>query len=340
MPEIKGDKSMLVVEGLLTDQPVTNRIRLYNTVPLKDKIQFIPVKGATVNIKDDLANNWMLTEQTDGVYCTDSLTFRGIPGRQYELIIRTFEDTYMSPPVEMKPVPPIDSVYYEKVLLKHDFFGNSIEGCNIYLDTHDPSNETRYFRWDYTETWEMKFPWENVDVVENGHCWITDISRKILIKSTSLLAESNVSEFLLHDIGTEHDNRLMLRYSILVNQYSISEEEYYYWDKLKRVYEDAGSLYDLIPVNITGNIKSSSDPEKLVFGNFSVSAVTSSRIYIDEYFKGPNFYWDCIDQFVTGPGPGTWQVEFMGYRLYTTHIECIDCTYWGTTERPDFWTDH
>jgi hypothetical protein len=331
---------MLVVDGLITDQNVSNRITLSESVPLGDKIHFVPINGALVTVKDDLDNQWTLTEKSDGVYCTDSLTFRGAPGRKYAIIIRTYEDTYTSSFVEMKPVPSIDSVYYEKVLLKYDFHGYSIEGCNIYLDTHDPSNETKYFRWDYTETWEMRFPWENSEVVWNAHCWITEISRKIMIKNTANLTECSVRRFSLHDIGTEHDNRLMLRYSILVNQYSISEEEYYYWDKLKRVYEDTGSLYDIIPVNITGNIKSTTDPEKLVFGNFCVSAVTSSRIYIDEYFKGPNPYWDCIDQGVSGPGPGVWQVDFMGYRLYTTKIECIDCTYRGTNVKPDFWTDH
>ena len=50
----------------------------------------------------------------------------------------------------MKPVPPIDSVYYEKTVIKEgfeNFFG--IDGCNIYLDTHDPQNLNKYYRWDF-----------------------------------------------------------------------------------------------------------------------------------------------------------------------------------------------
>ena len=339
IPEIKEKQNMLVVDGLITDQPVTNRIILSETVPMGEKINFIPVKGAAINILDDIGNQWTLSEKSDGIYCTDSLTFRGIPGRKYSLIIRTYDDTYTSPLVDMKPVPPIDSLYFEKVLLKYDYFGYSVEGCNIYLDTHDPLNETRYFRWDFTETWEMRYPWAGLEVVENGQCWITEKSGKILIKSTSALSESDVKKYPLHNIGTEHDTRLFLRYSILVNQYSISADEYYYWDKLKRVYEETGSLYDLIPVNITGNIKSTSDPQKLVFGNFCVSSVSSGRIYIDEYFKGPNPYWDCIDLTITGPGPGIWQLSFAGSTVYTNRIDCIDCTYRGTKTKPEFWID-
>lgn len=67
--------------------------------------------------------------------------FRGIVGRYYTLHISVPEGNrmikYESFPVEMKPVPPIDSLYYEKTVISEkaeDFDG--IEGCQIYLGVH------------------------------------------------------------------------------------------------------------------------------------------------------------------------------------------------------------
>jgi len=47
---------------------------------------------------------------------------------------------YESLPVEMKPVPPIDSVYYEKKIISETAGITNEEGCQVYLNTHDPAN--------------------------------------------------------------------------------------------------------------------------------------------------------------------------------------------------------
>jgi len=64
----------------------------------------------------------MLNESTAGIYMTDSATFTGVVGRKYVLHFQTNKATpkhysYESVAIEMKPVPPIDSLYYEKVII-------------------------------------------------------------------------------------------------------------------------------------------------------------------------------------------------------------------------------
>ncbi len=123
IPEVNEANEMLVVEGMITDQPGINTVRLSRSVPLDERNAIKPLKKCVVTITDDAGNSYSLTEKTDGTYVTDSTEFRGVVGRKYQLRIKANDqnfstDTYVSFPMEMKPVPPIDSVYYEKVTLK------------------------------------------------------------------------------------------------------------------------------------------------------------------------------------------------------------------------------
>ena len=84
----------------------------------------------------------------------------------------------------MKPVPPIDSIYYEKMNLQENADGDPLrEGCKIYLNTHDPENKSKFYRWEYTETWEFQLPYRS----PNKICWISVNSDLINIKNTSAL---------------------------------------------------------------------------------------------------------------------------------------------------------
>ena len=129
--------------------------------------------------------------------------------------------------MEMKAVPPIDSLYFERTLIADKEPGiPAKEGCQIYLDTHDPSAKCKYYRWDYNETWEFRLPFS---VPVNKTCWISNDAVVINIKNTNLMSEDIINRFPLHFISNETD-RLKVKYSILVNQYSLNEDEFNYWN--------------------------------------------------------------------------------------------------------------
>ncbi|MBI5009585.1 MAG: DUF4249 domain-containing protein, partial [Bacteroidia bacterium] len=295
MPEIDESRELLVVEGMITDQPETNTIRLTKSLPLDKKSSIKPIPGCIVTITDDLNNLWTLKDIGNGYYVTDSLEFRGSVGRTYTLQIHSNGKLpnnyfYESLPMELKPVPPIDDLFWEKEVIEAENEEKMAkEGCTVYLNTRDYSGECQYFRWDYTETWEVRIPYE----VTNNLCWATNKSTAILIKNTGILSENIVSRFPVNFISNETD-RLEDKYSILVNQYSINEEEYDYWDKMQRMSEQIGSLYDMIPASIQGNIYCVDDPSQKVLGYFSVSAKASRRIFIEDSFSGlVQLYKDC-----------------------------------------------
>ena len=351
MPEINENKELLVVEGLLTDQAETNKIRLTKSLPLNKKAIIKPVLGCIVSITDDLDNSWRLKEKGNGYYITDSLQFRGVIGRTYKLQIQSNGKlannySYESLPMELKPVPAIENLSYEKELIEA---GNEQrlpkEGCRIYVDAHGEGESCNFYRWDFTETWEVRLPYD----VPNKICWATNKSSSILIKNTTLLSENSVSRYPVNFVSNETD-RLEDKYSILVNQYSLNEEEYYYWDKMQRLSEHTGTLYDIIPASIQGNIYCVEDQSEKVLGYFSVSARKSSRIFIEETFSGLiQLYKDCaIDTVALGPipylGTSVWVIidgsmDIPPYRVITDKKGCADCTVRGTKVKPSFWDD-
>ncbi len=353
MPEIDESRELLVVEGLITDQFETNRIRLTKSLPLDKKSAVKPIVGCIVTITDDLDNLWTLKDIGNGYYVTDSLQFRGVIGRTYRLQIQSngkLPDNYFyeSLPMELKPVPVISDLFYEKDLIEAATEEREArEGCTVYLNSRDLTGECKYFRWDYTETWEVRIPYE----VTNNLCWATNKSSAILIKNAGLLSENIVSRYPINYISNNTD-RLEDKYSILVNQYSMSESEYEYWDKMQKISQQTGSLYDIIPASIQGNIYCVDNPSRKVLGYFSVSAKASRRIFIKDSFSGlVQLYNDCpisppipYGQPVPTLGKYVWiiidgRMSMPPFIVYTDKKFCADCTTRGTTVKPVFWDD-
>jgi hypothetical protein len=350
VPETGEAQELLVVEGLITDQHDINTVKLSKTQSINSKVKGIPYKGCTVKIMDDLGNIYSLNEKSPGTYVTNTTSFLGVIGRKYKLSIRTnnpgtINYTYESDFVEMLPVPSIDTLYYEKIEIREPLRPLK-EGCQVYIDSHDPENKCKFYRWDFTETWMFQLPYR----VSNRTCWISENSSIINVKNTSVLSEDIVSKYPLYYISPKTD-RLSKKYSILLNQYSINENEFDYWQRLQSVNEDVGSLYDITPSFIPGNVTCMEDPFQNVLGYFSVSAKASKRFYITDNFSGlVDLYSECVSETVSnlnsvkGLNKTVWVIDTLqlgGPPVYvlTTNKNCADCTTRGTNIKPSWWQD-
>ncbi len=346
-PETTANDELLTVEGVITDQPEINTIKLHMSVPLWKVSNEKPVKGAKVWLTGEMGRIDSLRETSIGTYATDKTTFQGKTGRKYILHINTPEfyggHSYESIPMEMKPVPPIEEITYNKKVFSPQPWNT--EGCEIYVNTSDPTNKCSFYKWKYSETWEFHLPFD----VPNKICWITVNSDKVMIKNTSILAENKVSEFPINTIENPVD-RLSVKYSILVTQYSLSEDEYNYWESLKNTLDQMGSLYDIVPTSVPNNIYCIENPGEKTLGYFSVSAVSSKRLFIKDNFVGSNidmcssdtiFGSQPLDQ--TGPQHLYLVSEHLKdkppFRIVTYSGACIDCTQRGSNVKPSFWDD-
>ena len=348
IPDSDENTEQLVVEGMITDQNRVNRIKLSRSLPIGESLlKRKAVNGAIVTITDEKGIITTLTESPPGTYSTDSIEFRGRVGGSYSLNIKINESDYETDFIEMKPVPPINSLYYEKVALISSRDSSDLEeGCRIYIDSFDPSGKCLFFRWDYAETWEYRIPFN----VVNKICYVSERSDEILIKNTSQYSQARVSKYPVLFISNKTD-RLKETYSILVNQYSLSETEYAFWESVQNISQNVGNLYDITPVAVPGNIKCCNDPAETVLGYFSVSAVTQKRLFIHDNFLGlPVSFLFCATDTLTGILPETglnseyWVIEDYGdetipFWVITTFKECADCTTRGTKVMPPFWNE-
>jgi hypothetical protein len=353
VPKTTEDQELLVVEGLITNRPEAYTIKLSRPFHLGLNNVSHPLSGCIISVSDDLDNSFIFSETAPGTYTSDTTKFQGIIGRIYTLHISTnFTSNvlnYQSVPMELKTVPPIDSLYYEKVTFANGSDGSPTQqGARIYLDTHDPSNQCKFYRWEYSETWEFRLPYS----VPNSLCWLSNNSDVINIKNTSVIAESKVDKYPMTLISNSTD-RLREKYSIMVNQYSLNQDEYLYWEKLQNISEQVGGLYDIIPSAIPSNIYCLDDPNQKVLGYFSVSASSSKRIFIKDNFAGVLSQYNdrtCIADTVFGSpnepiawlGVNVWviishPIPPPSYRVLTRTKSCYDCTVMGTNIRPDFW---
>ncbi len=366
----EGDTRMLlVVEGVITDQRGPFSVRLTSSVPVYDKWNvlpdYMPVEGAEVRIIDDSGNLYMLFETKSGWYETEEKDLEGIPGHTYILTINTTDGKqYESSPELMREVPHIDSVYHHEFRRTYYDEETSYEEnwLNILVDTRAAGDEIAYFKWELTETWEFEMPtyievahgteddspnatMENVEVAdEKIHCWVSESSDLILIKSTADNTLNKITGFILQSTGGPSDDRLNLKYSILVKQYMMSREMYDFFRKIRGSNEETGGIYEKTPTQITGNIQCCNGDEQAL-GYFMASAVKTKRFFIspDEHeVENGTAYGDC--GWTTYQNSRDRQVYFVygtinnGNTVVKTTIEyCTDCRVRGTHVKPDYW---
>jgi hypothetical protein len=288
-PKLKGYDSILVVDGLLTDENASYSVKL--SWSMQDQnADPVSVLNATVYISDNENNIAGFRNAGNGIYKSDSLNFRGNPGRKYILHIITSGTEYLSEECLLQPVPEIDSLYFakEEELVNNNTESN--EGLRIYLDSK-AGNENSYYRWTFDETWKFRvqspkrFDYINQKTIlpiigVKQYCWKTRKSDDIIIDAVYPGENVQIRKQPVFFIASDKSDRLLSEYSMLVKQYSVSHAEYEFWNNLKKVNENGGDIFAAQPFSVVSNIHSVNNPKERVLGFFQVSAVKSKRIFI------------------------------------------------------------
>jgi len=279
-PTILEAVDILVVDGFLDVTDGSATIRLTHANTLSDANKAEAELNASVSIQTEGGNSYTLTEQDSGTYTIVGLNVD--PTAKYQLSIHTPDEDYLSDYVEIKQSPPIDSITWEAM----------DNGVNILVNAHDAAGSTRYYRWDYVETWQYhaavssdfklvnKEPVYRTDAERIHTCWRSLPSTKITIASTVRLAEDVVYQYPIAFLPVG-SNKISVKYSILVKQRAVSKSEFDFWEQLKKTTEDVGGLFDPMPSQVPGNIHSLSNPGAPVLGYFSAGAAKEERFFLD-----------------------------------------------------------
>ena len=365
LPEaIKSPPSYLVVDGFLNAQGVTT-IKLSRTYAVNTaSVPPVEIK-ATTYVEEEAGTRTLLREAPAGTYTSTNTSLN--PARRYRLHIYTVDGKeYASEFVPVKITPLIDAVTWRA----------EADGLRIALSTHDPTNATRYYRWDYIETWEINpvyrpqvefksgtFDFPDIAVPYPTKCWNTAISTTVLLTNTTPLSQDVVADRVLRLLPPSSD-RLNTRYSLLVQQYALTKEEFAYWELLRKNTESIGSLFDAQPVQLTGNVRCLSTPTELALGFVSAHTLVEKRLFVARRelpnpWPTPTGYEACVPpdtvyfKNLAPRNPLQDLNSFFGPKLllpidrlydggrivgYTAKSrDCIDCRLRGTSTKPSFW---
>lgn len=372
LEQIKSE-NLLVVDAMITDQPVKQHITLSRTVALNNTTPFSPETGAIVRLEGENSSSIHFQEVTAGHYET-SFPFAAQLNVNYQLHIVTQNGReYQSKLASITPTPPLDSVYveFESTPSPTNPFGGYF---NFYVDSRTNPEQNKYYRWIWNSTYELTVPnpsrwlWtggNNFILRELGSandslqvevCWDTDTTKEINIKEL-LGGEKDI---VRHPISRFHSDSgyMKIRYSIEVKQYALSEESYRFWNLVKES-TNQGLLFDTQVGSIRGNIANITNDNELVLGFFEVVQEQSERkFYTPSDFHDQGFR--VLDRHIidcSGDEPVTSRIDEIGafmqeheyeytlcYFITTPpsaafcRIRCADCTYYaGSNKKPDFW---
>jgi hypothetical protein len=358
---ISSPNSYLVVEGVINTNDVTT-IKVSRTVNLSNSVTTNPVQASLV-VECDNGSAYGLNEVTEGVYQLAGVTLDNT--RKFRLRITTLDNNkqYLSDYEQAKVTPPIDSIGFT-------ITGNKLL---LYANSHDPSNNTRYYRFDYTETWRFHSQYyssyysDGVSILPRHadqqiyYCFANNSSSSIILGSSAKLTQDVLFQQPLTAIESTSE-KIEIKYSILVHEYALTAEAYKFWSSLKKNTEQLGSIFDAEPSQLAGNIHNIADATEPVIGYISTSTVQSKRIFIaNEQLPAswlPNYPYGCTTDSLLYDAPKTHinqvaQVLIPGLEIpvagifspagpapigYTGSSQpCVDCTLRGSKQTPDFW---
>jgi hypothetical protein len=352
-PAIKATNNYLVVDGMLInsiDSP-TNII-LSRTRNLIDTVITSPEKNAKITVEGSGGENFTLVENAPGNYFISKLNLN--IANTYRLkIITASGGQYLSDYVPVKQTKPIDSLTWKQP-----------GDLTISVNSHDPSNNTKYYKWDFVETWQYRSQIEGDLDFSNGlmyyldsitqihNCWRTANSTDIIIGSTAALNQDIISDVPVAHI-VQNDERGTIRYSILVKQYALTQEAHRYLQVLKKNTQQLGSLFDAQPAELIGNIHSVTNPNEPVVGFVSASNMQEKRIFIknnelNNWAQNTNSF--TCDILFLGVDPNNYLVYkysdpnyipiyfITGGGLAITKRTCVDCRLrGGVNKKTSFW---
>ena len=301
-----GFESALVVEARITNEFKYHEINLSSSKQF-DIDDFPAVSDATVRIETDNHVIYDYHETGPGKYISNQ-EFKAESNRKYQLLIDTNNgESYISNPTELTNITQIDEL---SVARETNSYGT--EGVAIKVHSFDDSGKSRYYKYEYEETYKIiapywtrlkmilddfRVPQKVLKTVNKQICYKTDSSIHIVQYETTGLQEDKVANFTARFISK--DNPVVShRYSILIKQYVQSLEAFSYFKTLNELAGSGNLFSQNQPGFLNGNIKSNLDSSKKVIGFFEVSSVSKKRIYFNylDYFPNENlppYFIDC-----------------------------------------------
>lgn len=342
----------LIVEGNLNGSAGGTTINLSRSYALNGNIGPQKENQATVSVEGSDGSTQFLPMTSPGTYTSPQLTLSS--SNTYRLRIKTTDGKeYLSDAMTPLTTPPIDSIGWNR----------DADGIEFYVNSTGNNNNSRYYRWDYDETWEIRsfffsiYTYQSQRVRERRipeelviNCWKYGTSNTLLLGSSTALSSNVIHQKPLYRIppGSE---KLSVRYSVLLKQYSLTKEAFEFYDLMKKNTESLGTIFDVQPSELRGNIRCINDDNAIAIGYVTASSLTTKRIFVDRpqdwvYNEGCASFvvpFDSVAYYYSGginiPVDLAYH-EVLGIPIgyITGAAPCVDCTRrGGNLNKPSYW---
>ena len=313
---IRSEQAKLVIDGTISSGKPPYQIQVtYSGVfeyALRNEVNQVE-DNAKLTIKDNLGKSTGFKYLGKGLYETTDMSFRGIVGRSYTLLIELPDGRkFTSFPEKMPNAVPMDNIYGEFVkkntLNTENYFIQvynpgipprypligSIEyaaepdgpgGYQIYIDSQDPANDTNYYRWTASSVTRRQTtgycgPFCNCTCVTGESCFVPREHTDLNIFSDLLINGNQIKRKPIFFSPVYATGNIYLE----INQFSITREAYQFWKRYQEQLTRTGTILDPLPSPIEGNIYNINNPNDLALGYFSAAGLFRKRAIIPVQF--------------------------------------------------------
>ena len=237
----------LVVEGYISDKsfnesrdyPSDGRYFSVRLTETTDVVNVLPepVKDAMVILLSDVGEEWTYSHSATepGLYLLYDSAFKAIPGVQYKIRIITGEEDYESSwqSLPVAAVPPMGTVGFrqtesEKYLVEAGKnVLRTVKEIESYISVQPNTvANSIYYQWKFSPMWVYVAPL-SPSVLRPGHtCWVTS---KDYMKTFALqIDNSGGYNKALFRIPTLQNERLLDDFSVLIQQFAMNEDHYFF----------------------------------------------------------------------------------------------------------------
>lgn len=302
-PAIDTANGWLVVDGMITDQPGPNTVKLSRAVPYNSN-ETVVEQGATVYIVDEKNFDYFLTETSPGTYSTDSATFKPLYGKKYTLQIYTRDKRHFtSTPQIIYPSNKLSAINAYFKTNPHEYYigdqlqVENIKGVEFTATINTLNDNSPFYRFSNTLIIEYRTRTTPDDTSKIwSYCWMrfnpndqfnlssksnsTDQSDQILgfCPLDSLYYGINFSTYTDRQ-GTHLTYRNLYLFMITFRQYHINTDVYQYYLSINDQLAAKQQILDPLSFQCVGNITCVSNPDEPALGVFEASAVTTYTYY-------------------------------------------------------------
>lgn len=269
------EEGQLIIYGLFTDGESSHTVNISKSAPFG----FRPkgVSNAEVFLLKSGDGKIAYSNKGNGVY--ELLGLKAEEGISYALEVVLEGSVYRSKFHEIPNEVGFDSLRYQ---VAYEPFKTSLDEhvFKVYAKSYLPeTTEQLFITWIVEEAHYWQLLWIPPGIPPPPPCFIFDVMDPTQVNLfDGTVTKSRRTDQLL--ATRKINNAFLFPFFVTVKQLSINREAYEYWQKIDIVINNQGSLFDIPPAPVLGNIVNTENPNEVVLGFFEVAKSSVSRFYV------------------------------------------------------------